>query len=135
ALSTVSLAEEISEWRATRDYRPNCPLGRRGSGGWGRLFLRGSQAGAQRRLPGSWWPFGGMGSMGGYGDGLRPRSARKSTNELRQRSQILMPRAPYFFQLVSLGLVHRPIMPCQQLYSGVRWRWPSRVRRLLSPCL
>jgi hypothetical protein len=53
ALSTVSLAEEISEWRATRDYRPNCPLGRRGSGGWGRIFRRCSEAVAQRQLPGS----------------------------------------------------------------------------------
>src|SRR5262245_59476303 len=78
-ISTVSLAEEISEWRAARDYRPNCPLGRRGSGGWGRVFRRCSEA--------------------------------------------------------VLGLVHRPIVPCQQLYSGVRWRWPSRVRRPLSPCL
>src|SRR5262249_43062132 len=53
ALSTVSLAEEISEWRAARDYRPNCPLERRGSGGWGRVFRRCSEAVAQRQLPGS----------------------------------------------------------------------------------
>ena len=53
AISTVSLAEEISEWRTTRDYRPNCPLGRRGCGGWGRVFRRCSEAVAQRQLPGS----------------------------------------------------------------------------------
>jgi hypothetical protein len=52
AISTVSLAEEISEWRAARDYWPNCPLGRRGGGGW-RVFRRCSEAVAQRQLPGS----------------------------------------------------------------------------------
>src|SRR5262245_10286793 len=53
ALCSVALAEEVAEWRATRDYRPNCPLGRRGSGGWGRVFRHCSEAVAQRQLPGS----------------------------------------------------------------------------------
>ena len=53
AFAVISLAEEIAEWRAARDYRPNCPLGRRGSGGWGRVFRRCSEAVAQRQLPGS----------------------------------------------------------------------------------
>jgi hypothetical protein len=52
AISAVSLAEETAE-ALGRDYRPNCPLGRRGSGGWGRVFRRCSEAVAQRQLPGS----------------------------------------------------------------------------------
>jgi hypothetical protein len=51
ALSAVSLAEEIAE-ALGRDYRPNSPLGRRGSGGGG-VFRRCSEAVAHRQLPGS----------------------------------------------------------------------------------
>jgi hypothetical protein len=50
AITTVTLAEEIAE-ALGRDYRPNCPLERRGSGA--RVFRRCSEAVAQRQLPGS----------------------------------------------------------------------------------
>lgn len=52
-----------------------------------------------------------------FGVGLGPMSARKFSNEVRQRSQTLMPRPPYPLKSLDAGRVQRSFIAFHAAYS------------------
>lgn len=92
-----------------------------------RRFWFCSSAVAHRQLSG-WYPFILSTRSIVFPGGLGPMSARKSANDLRQRSHTVMPRPPYL-SLVSAA--QRSITARHVQYSGVsRPAWPWSVRAL-----
>ncbi len=89
-----------------------------------RLFRLCSAWLAQRQLLGSYGPSLSIRSSECPG-GATPISAKKFSNEWRQRSQTNIPRAPYHFQWLFVLVWHRIFMPAQM----------SCVRDLVIPCL